>query len=125
MTRVLLVDDSPVMRHYVARALRMTGMDITIHEAENGLVAMKKAFESLPDVIITDLNMPEMSGQELVSRVHAAAELSATRVLVLTADRTDSRRGEMQQAGADAYLTKPVTPEILKNSLIGMLEARP
>jgi two-component system chemotaxis response regulator CheY len=125
MKRVLVVDDSPVMRHYVARALKMTGMNLAIHEAENGRVAMEKAFQILPDVIITDLNMPEMSGQELVARVHAAAELSATRVLVLSADRSDGRVGEMTRAGADDYLTKPVTPEALKNSLMRILEVRP
>jgi two-component system chemotaxis response regulator CheY len=113
------------MRHYVARALKMTGMNLAIHEAENGRVAMEKAFQILPDVIITDLNMPEMSGQELVARVHAAAELSATRVLVLSADRSDGRVGEMTRAGADDYLTKPVTPEALKNSLMRILEVRP
>ena len=125
MKRVLVVDDSPVMRHYVARALKMTGMNLAIHEAENGRVAMEKAFQILPDVIITDLNMPEMSGQELVARVHAAAELSATRVLVLSADRSDGRVGEMTREGADDYLTKPVTPEALKNSLMRILEVRP
>jgi len=125
MKRVLVVDDSPVMRHYVARALKMTGMNLAIHEAENGRVAMEKAFQILPYVIITDLNMPEMSGQELVARVHAAAELSATRVLVLSADRSDGRVGEMTRAGADDYLTKPVTPEALKNSLMRILEVRP
>ena len=122
MTRVLLVDDSSAMRHFVARALRMTGLDIAIDEAENGLVAIEKAYRIRPDIIITDLCMPEMSGQELVARVHASPELNATRVLVLSADRSDERLDEMVRAGAAAYLTKPATPEILKNSLITMLE---
>jgi CheY-like chemotaxis protein len=102
----------------------MTGLDLTIEEAENGRVAMQKARETRPDVIITDLNMPEMSGQELVAWVHAAAELSATRVLVLSADRSDGRLDELAQAGAAAYLTKPVSPEKLKNSLVALLGDR-
>jgi two-component system chemotaxis response regulator CheY len=124
MTRVLLVDDSPVMRLYVARTLGMTGMELTIDEAENGLVAMEKAQTFRPDVIITDLNMPGMDGRELVSRVSSSAELSSIRVLVLSADRSAGRPEEMLRAGAAAYLVKPVTPERLKNSLIGIMGGR-
>jgi CheY-like chemotaxis protein len=57
--QVLVVDDSPVMRHYIARILQMTGIGVTVHEAENGLDALDKAFRIRPDLMITDLNMPE------------------------------------------------------------------
>ncbi len=102
----------------------MTGMDLEIDEAENGLVAMDKAYASRPDVIITDLNMPEMDGRELVARVHASAELRATRVLVLSADRSAGRPGELMRAGAAGYLIKPVTPERLKDSILSILGDR-
>jgi len=121
MTRFLLVDDSSVMRHFVARALRMTGLEISIDEAENGMIAIEKAYKIKPHIIITDLSMPEMSGQELVALVHAAPELRGTRVLVLSADRSDGRFDEMVRAGAVAYLTKPASPEKLKNSVMQML----
>jgi len=111
--QILLVDDSPVMRRYVARALEMTGMDITIHEAKNGREAIGIAFRVRPDLIITDLNMPEMSG-----------ELRGTPVLVLSADRSLNRPRELLHAGAIAYLTKPVTPEVLKRSLTAILGVR-
>jgi two-component system chemotaxis response regulator CheY len=121
MTRVLVVDDSPVMRHYVARTLQMTGIEMTIDEAGNGAIAIDKALASRPDVIITDLNMPEMSGQELIARVHGAAELQATKVVVLSADCSAGRPDEAMRAGASAYLTKPVTPETLKGILLNLL----
>jgi two-component system chemotaxis response regulator CheY len=122
--QILLVDDSPVMRMFITRTLRMTGIDLAIDEAENGAVAMEKAFSLRPDVIITDLNMPGMSGEELVMRVSAARELSGTQVLVLSADRSLAREEDMRRAGAAAYLTKPVTPERLKQSLIAVMEGR-
>jgi two-component system chemotaxis response regulator CheY len=99
----------------------MTGMDLAIDEAEDGSIAMEKAFAFRPDVIITDLNMPGMSGQELVERIAASAELRATRVVVLSADRFGGRAEDLLKAGAAAYLTKPVTPERLRNSLITIL----
>jgi two-component system chemotaxis response regulator CheY len=120
--QVLLVDDSPVMRMFIVRTLRMTGMNLAIHEAENGLDAMAKAFSVHPDVIITDLNMPGMSGEELVTRVSAAPELRGTRVVVLSADRSVAREEDMRRAGAAAYLTKPVSPERLKKSLLAVME---
>ncbi len=123
MTRVLIVDDSPVMRHYVARTLRMTGMDFSIHEAENGLVAIDKAREIKPEVIITDLTMPEMGGRELIARVHATEGLNATRVIVLSADRSAALSEELMKAGASDYLIKPVSPEHLKESLMRIVKA--
>jgi len=122
MTRVLIVDDSPVMRHYVARTLRMTGMDFAIHEAENGLVAIDKACEIRPELIITDLTMPEMGGRELIARVHAAAGLGSTRVIVLSADRSPALSDELMKAGASDYLIKPVSPEHLKESLMKIIK---
>lgn len=121
--QILVVDDSPVMRRYVSRTLGMTGMDITVHEAENGLEAIGKAFAVKPDLIITDLNMPEMSGKELIQRIYAAKELRGTPILVLSADRSADRPEELLRAGAVAYLTKPVTPEELKRSVTAILEA--
>lgn len=122
MMQVLLVDDSPVMRRYVARTLQMTGIDVVIHEAENGRAAFGKAFEIRPDLIITDLNMPEMCGQELIASIHASPELKGTPVLVISADHYAGRSDELVCAGAVAYMTKPVTPESLKSQLLTIIE---
>jgi two-component system, chemotaxis family, chemotaxis protein CheY len=115
---VLLVDDSPLMRRYVARTLQMTGFEIQIHEAANGCEALEKAFGIRPDLIITDLNMPEMSGDELVARIAADPALGGTPVLVLSSDRSAARPGELMHVGAVAYMTKPVSPEALRDQLL-------
>jgi CheY-like chemotaxis protein len=98
-------------------------MELSIHEAENGAAAMETAYEVHPDIVITDLNMPGMSGQELVARIGASSELGDTRVVVLSADRSSGRARELLEAGAAAYLTKPVTPERLRTSLMAILES--
>ena len=118
---VLLVDDSPVMRRFVARTLEMIGLDATILQAENGREGMKLALSARPDLVITDLNMPFMTGSEMVAAMQATAELQNIPVLVLTADRSSLRPEELIRAGAAAYVTKPVTPQLLRESLRSLL----
>src|SRR5436190_1315298 len=79
--KILLVDDSRVMRRYVARTLEMTGLEATIHEAGDGREGIATALAIRPDLVITDLNMPEMSGAELVAAMHASPELKEIPVL--------------------------------------------
>ncbi|MDE3197754.1 MAG: response regulator [Acidobacteriota bacterium] len=122
--RVLIVDDSPVMRRYVGRTLRLIREDVNIDEAANGAEAFYHAVLEQPDLIITDLNMPRMRGEELVQRLHTAPELRHIPVLVLSADRSEQRSRSMKRAGAVGYMTKPVTPEMLKESLAGLFKGK-
>ena len=124
MKRVLVVDDSPLMRRYVIRSLAMAGMEISVYEAGDGREAARMALEILPDLVITDLNMPEMSGVELLAWLHSAPGLEHTPVLVLSADQGPKRSSELLAAGAVAYLTKPATPEALRRSVAGFVENR-
>lgn len=120
--QVLIVDDSPVMRQYLIRALRMTGMDFQTEEAGTGTEAIYKAAIRRPDLIITDLNMPEMNGDQLVAEIARDPRLAGIPVVVLTSDRSAGRPGELMASGAAAFLTKPVSPETLKNSLLRIME---
>jgi len=118
---VLVVDDSPVMRRYIARTLEMTGVEVRILEASNGREALEKASGRRPGLIITDLNMPEMTGDELVARIAADPALGGTPILVLSSDRSSARPGELLHAGAVAYMTKPVSPEALRHQLMRIM----
>jgi two-component system chemotaxis response regulator CheY len=102
----------------------MAGLDITAYEAGNGLEAAKMAAEIFPDLVITDLNMPEMSGGELVAWLHAAPGLEHVPVLILSADQGQKRSTELLASGAVAYLTKPTTPETLRRSIAGFFGGR-
>jgi two-component system chemotaxis response regulator CheY len=121
MVQILLVDDSELMRRYVARTLEMMGIEFGIREASNGREAIDKARDIRPDVIITDLNMPEMNGEELVARVAGDPELGGIPILVLSADHSAGSVKRLIHGGAVAYLTKPVTPEDLKIRLLQMM----
>jgi CheY-like chemotaxis protein len=121
--RILVVDDSPAMRHYVARTLEMTGIGMQIDHAANGVEAIEKARNTTPNLIITDLNMPGMSGGELIERASADERLREIPFLVVTADAGS----QMAEASAGLArrvecLTKPVPPEVLRSSLLHVLE---
>lgn len=116
--RILVVDDSPAMRHYVARTLEMTGIGMSIEHAANGMEAIEKARTLTPNLIITDLNMPGMTGNELIEQASADESLRHVPFLVVTADG-NSRLGEERQFEC---LTKPVSPGVLRSSLLHLLE---
>ncbi|RZO57923.1 MAG: response regulator, partial [Sandaracinaceae bacterium] len=69
--KVLVVDDSKAMRMIVRRALRQTGLDLDVSEAENGQAAFHQLTETRFDFVLSDWNMPEMNGYELLQRIKA------------------------------------------------------
>lgn len=117
MSRVILVvDDSPTMRGMVSHALNEAGFETK--EAENGKDAlikltMMEAGGTKPDVIVTDVNMPEMDGIELVREIRKLSAFKHVPVLVLTTDNTDEKKEVGRAAGATGWLVKPFDSELI------------
>lgn len=117
MSRVILVvDDSPTMRGMVSHALNEAGFETK--EAENGKDAlikltMMEVGGTKPDVIVTDVNMPEMDGIELVREIRKLAAFKHVPVLVLTTDNTDEKKEVGRNAGATGWLVKPFDSELI------------
>lgn len=113
MSKILSVDDSATMRRIIGRAVAVLGFDFI--EAENGVQAM----ELLPqhasdlDLIILDVNMPEMDGFETLSRIKADARFRDIPVMMVTTEADRSRVVQAIQAGAVNYVTKPFNQEDL------------
>ncbi|HSS02770.1 MAG TPA: response regulator [Kofleriaceae bacterium] len=107
--RILVVDDSPAQRHYVADCLARQGFEVAT--AENGKIALDKAQASRPALVVSDYEMPVMNGFELVHALRRDPELRQIPVIMLTA--RDSRRdmAQMRAAGASAYLVKPFSQD--------------
>jgi class 3 adenylate cyclase/CheY-like chemotaxis protein len=107
--KVLVVDDSPAQRHYVADCLARQGFVVTT--AEDGKIALAKAQQLRPALIVSDYEMPVMTGFELVHALRRDPELRQIPVIMLTA--RDSRRdmAQMRAAGASAYLVKPFSQD--------------
>lgn len=104
---ILLVDDSKAMRAMVRRTLLQTGMcDLCVEEAENGSDALAKLASSLPDLILSDWSMPEMTGIELLRELRARG--CAVRFGFVTCEAASAQMRETAfQAGAQFMLAKP------------------
>jgi serine/threonine-protein kinase PpkA len=122
MTTVLVVEDDDAIRNNIIRLLKLEGFDIV--SAVNGRSGLERAQQVRPDVVISDVSMPEMDGFQLVEAIRADRGLASTSVMLLTAldDRASMRRG--MTAGADDYLAKPFTSVELLEALQGLLKKK-
>ena len=109
--RVITVDDSKTMREMVSFTLKNAGYDML--EAEDGKHALEVLTGQTVDVIITDLNMPNMNGIELIKALRADARFKFTPILMLTTESDDNKKGEGKAAGATGWIVKPFNPEKL------------
>ena len=109
--RVITVDDSKTMRDMVSFTLKNAGYDVI--EAEDGKNALDVLSSQTVDVVITDLNMPNMNGIELIKALRADARFKFTPILMLTTESDDSKKGEGKSAGATGWIVKPFNPEKL------------
>jgi DNA-binding response OmpR family regulator len=103
--RLLVVDDSPALRHYVADCLARQGFEVST--AENGKLGLEKALALKPALIVSDYEMPEMTGFELVHALKRNPDTRNIPVIMLTARESRRDMAQMRAAGASAYLVKP------------------
>jgi two-component system chemotaxis response regulator CheY len=122
---VLIVDDSPVMRTFIRRVLTLSGFEVgECIEAGNGEEALAMLSAHRVDVILTDINMPRMNGEELLRRLAADGILKTIPALVISTDATKERILRMLALGAEGYMSKPFTPEGLREELERVLGDR-
>ena len=119
---VLVVDDSPTMRQMVAFTLTNAGYQVV--EAGNGKEAVGKVNGGAkPDLVVTDLNMPEMDGITLIKEIRKMPALKFTPILMLTTEASDDKKKAGQAAGATGWIVKPFNPEqmmaVIKKVLTG------
>ncbi len=104
LAKILLIEDNRDSRDILSKLLRMSGY--TVISASNGETGFEAAATQLPDLIITDINMPKMDGIQFVKRIRADRMLAETPVLVVTAFGPSAAR-EAVEAGANASAQKP------------------
>lgn len=119
---ILVVDDSPIIRKMIRRSLGLAGIELgDVHEAENGREALDALDRHWIDVVLTDIHMPEMNGIELVEQMARDQLLARLPVLVVSTERSEERIGHLERLGIRGYLTKPFTPEQIRDAVVRAL----
>ena len=104
--KVLVVDDSAVMRQIIKKNLKELGF-AELSEAEDGAAGLKKAGEEPVDLIVSDWNMPNMTGLEFLKEVRADAKLKGIAFIMVTSEADNEKIMEAVQAGVNQYIVKP------------------
>ena len=115
---VLIVDDSPAMRGFIRRVMNLSGFELSeCLEASHGEDALAQLHKHAVDVVLTDINMPRMDGEEMLRRLDSEGLLQGLPVVVISTDATRDRIRRMLELGASGYISKPFTPEALREEL--------
>ena len=118
--RVLIVDDYPDAREMYSEYLQYSGFDVV--EAQNGMEALQRAVDEMPDIILMDLSLPVMDGWEATRRLKADKRTASIPVVALTGHALAGISDGAKKAGCDAFVTKPCLPEDLVKEIRKVLD---
>jgi len=114
---VLIVDDSSVMRAMIIKTIRMSGLDLgEVYQAGNGKEGLDAARENWVDLVVADINMPVMNGEEMIDRMKADPELSALPTIVISTEGSATRIQRLEKKGV-TFIHKPFAPEIIRDAI--------
>jgi len=114
----MIVDDSPVIRKVARRIFE--GMGHVVTEAVDGLDALEKCNENMPDAIIVDWDMPRMNGVDFITQFHLLRGSENAKVLFCTSEVNVTEMMKAKRAGCHGYIVKPFTRDILSNGLLNV-----
>jgi two-component system chemotaxis response regulator CheY len=112
MQRVLIIDDSSATRAYIRAALEAEE-DMEVTEATSGFDALRILPRSRFDLLLVDINMPNINGLELISFIRRSETHRETPLMIISTEASERDRSRAMQLGADAYLAKPFTADAL------------
>lgn len=120
MANVLIVDDSSTMRKIISRSLRQAGLPVDdIYEAGDGIEGLNALSDKKVDLILSDINMPNMDGLEFIKQVRANG--NTVPIVMITTEGGEDIIKEAISSGASASIKKPFTPDQLNEKLGGLL----
>jgi len=120
--RVLIVDDSSVMRKIVERSLRQSGIELgQVSEAGNGVEALAVLQQGKVDLILCDINMPVMDGLEFVKQLPSVENARGVPVVMITTEGSEGHVVQALSAGARGYIRKPFTADQVKEHVLPVL----
>jgi len=120
--RVLIVDDNQDLRNYMISIFARAGYATS--SAENGVAGLERAIANPPDLIVTDLMMPKMSGAEMATEIRKVHDLRTVPIVLLTAKADEETRADVRSAGVDVYLAKPFSDTELLTAVKNLLSLK-
>jgi two-component system chemotaxis response regulator CheY len=120
--RILIVEDSPTMRSLLASSLEGLGGSVKVTEVASGFEALRQLPRERYDLVITDINMPDINGLELISFVKGNEAYRDIPLIIVSTEGAERDRAKGLALGADAYLVKPFEPEALRDAANMLLE---
>jgi two-component system, chemotaxis family, chemotaxis protein CheY len=123
---VLIVDDSAAIRKILVRVLSQTDLPVEkVHEAGDGVEALKIMNEGEVNLVLSDVNMPNMDGLEFLTTVRANSEWKKVSFIMITTEGSQAKVLEAVQLGANGYVRKPFTAEQIKEKVLSCLKGAP
>ncbi len=119
---VLIVDDSAVMRRMISKSIRMSKIPIKeLHEAATGKEGLEVLDKNWIDLVLTDLNMPEMNGEEMIEEIKKIPELADVPIIVISTEGSERRIERILKKGV-SFIHKPFTPEKFNQVINSVVE---
>ena len=120
--RVLVVDDSPAMRNLLKRILSQSGLPVeSMLDAADGVEGLLRLRDNPINLILSDINMPNMDGEEFIRQVKTDKNFRDIPVLMITTDNSTARVLRLRQLGAQGYICKPFTPDMVKEKVLALM----
>jgi two-component system chemotaxis response regulator CheY len=115
---LMIVDDSATMRKIIMKTVRMSGLEFDrTEEAGNGAEALQKLQASTVDIVLCDINMPEMNGIEFVKQARQVDAIKNTKIIMVSTESAQDLIDNLMASGANGFITKPFTPERFQEKL--------
>lgn len=119
---ILIVDDSSVMRKIIRRNVRLTGIQMNQEfEAEDGIEALKVLKNHSVDLVLSDINMPNMDGVSFVRQVRTNSKIDNVKIIMISTEASSDIVNDAISSGANDYIVKPFTPEQLSKKIASVL----
>jgi two-component system, chemotaxis family, chemotaxis protein CheY len=119
---VLIVDDSAAIRKILQRVLAQTDVQLgSVVEAADGVEALERLKAGKVDLVLSDINMPNMDGIELLTHIRAKPEWKSIPVVMITTEGSQQKVLEAVELGAAGYVRKPFTADQIKEKLVGLI----
>jgi two-component system cell cycle response regulator DivK len=121
--KILYIEDNPQNMRLVRKMLKMGGFDML--EAVNGLSGLDMAEQTTPNIILLDINLPDIDGTEVTARLKQNPDLRHIPVIAVTANAMYGDKERFIDAGCDGYITKPLSKELLLDTIHALLQREP